>query len=92
MIHECKLRDIYADDIMRGKKTFEVRRDDREPRYEVGDLLALNLIRSTGDKVEFTGDTILTRVAYVFRDPEWVKDGYVILGIETPKWYERSKT
>lgn len=91
MIHECKLRDIYVDDIMQERKTFEVRKDDREPRYEVGDMLALNVIREVDGIIEFTGDTILTRVSYVFRDPEYVKDGYAILGIEAPRWIERRK-
>ena len=40
MIHELKCFPEYFQDVIDGKKTFEIRLHDRP--YQVGDLLALN--------------------------------------------------
>lgn len=41
MIHELKCWPTPFAAVTSGAKTFEVRRDDREPRYAVGDWLQL---------------------------------------------------
>lgn len=40
MIHQLKIDSEYFDDVASGKKTFEVRKNDRN--FLVGDFLALN--------------------------------------------------
>lgn len=84
MIHQLKCEEKYFKDACYGKKTFEVRKNDRD--FHVGDYLALNEITSTpcndkGEKRE-TGRSALFHVHYLLDDPSYVKEGYVIMGIE----------
>ena len=75
--HELKLETKYFDDIVSGRKTFELRKNDRD--YKVGDLLFLNEI-AIG---EYTCMAIERSITYILKDcPEFgLMDGYVILGI-----------
>lgn len=84
MIHQLKCASNYFDDVIAGKKTFEVRKNDRN--FHVGDFLALNEItqhecNSKHEHLE-TGRSTLVHVHYILDDPEYMKEGYVVLGIE----------
>ena len=78
MRHELKILPNYFQDVWSGKKTFELRKDDRG--YQCGDELVLREWDVTG----YTGSVLLVRVTYVLRNAEQygLKDGYVILGID----------
>ena len=77
MIHELKIWPGYFEDIVTGKKTFEVRRADRP--FVEGDLLALN---EWNPKTEgYTGASVLVKVIYIWRDPIYVREGFVIMSI-----------
>lgn len=76
MIHELKTLPKYFDSVMVRKKNFEVRKNDRN--FRVGDILALN--EWTSDK-GYTGRSIVVAVEYILSDSEYVKEGYVIMGI-----------
>ena len=76
MIHELKIAPQYFRDVQTGKKGFEVRKFDR--LFHIGDLLALNEY----DGQCYTGNSILVYIDYMLSDPEYVKSGYVILGIK----------
>ena len=84
MIHQLKEASIYFEDVTTGKKTFEVRKNDRN--FKVGDYLALNELtpHECNDKGEHleTGRSALFRVTYILDTPEYCKEGYVILGIK----------
>lgn len=78
MIHELKILPQYFKDVQTGKKGFEVRKFDRP--FHVGDLLALN---EYDVNIEcYTGNSCLVYIDYMLSDPEYVKSGYVILGIK----------
>jgi hypothetical protein len=77
MLHQLKTDSIYFIQVATGKKTFEVRKDDRD--FHVGDFLGLN---ETNELHLETGRFILSEVTYVLDDPRYVKEGYVILGIK----------
>ena len=77
MIHQLKQAGIYFEDVISGKKPFEVRKNDRN--FKVGDYLGLNELDPNG--VE-TGRSALFRVSYVLESPEYCKEGYVVLGIQ----------
>ena len=77
MIHELKTEKGFFEDVISGIKNFEVRKDDR--LFEVGDFLALNEINE--DK-GYTGRCCIAKVAYILRDERFVKEGYVIMGIQ----------
>ncbi|WEA53357.1 DUF3850 domain-containing protein [Weissella paramesenteroides] len=87
-VHELKLDDVYFNDVRDGKKTFEIRKNDRD--FEEGDLLALsrykdgsycywNFFSKFHNSDIHNADTLLMLVTYV-TDYEQ-KDGYVVMGI-----------
>ncbi|MCY9500050.1 ASCH/PUA domain-containing protein [Paenibacillus larvae] len=78
-LHKLKLSSEYFRDVRSGLKTFEVRKNDRS--YKLGDLLLLREYNPTTE--EFTGEAVLKRVSYMLSDPVYVKEGYVILGLDS---------
>jgi hypothetical protein len=75
MIHTLKTIQPYYDDVDSGKKTFEVRTNDRD--FKVGDELNLTEYPDTG-----RGKRIYLLITYVLDNPLFVKKGYVILGFK----------
>lgn len=93
MIHSVKCHPDYFKTLKDGTKTFEVRKKDR--LYEVGDHLAVNEfvpntqidpyslnagLRQTSGGA-YTGDSLLYKITYILDDPQYCKDGMVILGL-----------
>lgn len=78
MIHELKTVQPYFDDVISGRKSFEVRKFDRP--FHVGDLLALNEFNAAMKC--YTGNSCLCYIDYILNEAEYVKSGYVILGIK----------
>ena len=78
MIHELKTVQPYFDDVISGRKGFEVRKADRP--FKVGDLLALN--EYNAETKSYTGASCLVYIDYILNAAEYVKSGYVILGIK----------
>lgn len=77
MEHELKIYPRYLEDIASGKKTFEVRKNDRN--FQVGDILTLK----EWDNINYSGKEIGARVIYLLNDKFiGVMPGYVVLGIE----------
>jgi len=77
--HELKTIAPYFEDIRAGRKTFEVRRNDRN--FKVGDVLVLQHYDPC-----FTGEVIRRRVTYVLRgtsrlasDYFGIEEGFVVL-------------
>lgn len=78
MIHQLKQIDTYFEDVISGKKTFEIRLDDRH--YKQGDYLALNEIAESG---AYTGRSCMVYVDYVLKDlPPLLPDGVVCMAIK----------
>lgn len=93
MEHELKVAPRFYAALADGRKPFEVRRDDREPGYAVGDVLRLREWHAPewnggsmglGDPGGYTGEELRRRVTYVLRHrdfPEGVPDGWCVLGL-----------
>ena len=77
MIHQLKCKSKYFEDVVSGKKTFEVRENDRD--FHLGDYLALNELAANGIE---TGTSALFRVVYMLNNSMYCKEGFVILGIK----------
>ena len=75
MIHELKIAPMYFDSVISGKKTFEVRKDDRD--YQENDVLILKEY----DNNAYTGREYAVIVTYILRG-EYCKDGYCIMSIK----------
>ncbi|MBP1544345.1 MAG: DUF3850 domain-containing protein [Oscillospiraceae bacterium] len=95
MIHELKCHPEYFDALILGKKTFEIRKNDRD--FRVGDLVALNEFRPdedpyappSGDKPfsrsatngSYSGRHLLFEITYILDDRQFLSPGYVALAL-----------
>lgn len=78
MNHELKIWKEFIPDIVSGKKTFEVRKDDRG--FNVGDLLTLHGFDNKTQ--QYTGAVIVARVTYKLPGGSFgIQEGYCVLGI-----------
>ena len=79
MTHELKTFDEYMVDIASGKKTFEVRKNDRV--FNEGDSLVLFGINSTTK--EITGKIIHANITYILHGGQYgLEDGYCVMAIK----------
>lgn len=74
--HECKILPEHFNNILAGLKSFEVRKDDREPPYMAGDSLLLR----EWDEGIYTGRWIKADIPLVLRG-EYCKPGYCTMSI-----------
>lgn len=83
MIHQLKCEAKYFNDLVNGRKTFEVRKNDRD--FHVGDYLGINELTKHPCNAEKehkpTGRCAIFRISYILDDPKYMKDGFVVLGI-----------
>ena len=81
--HNLKTLPKYFKAAISGAKTFEVRKDDRD--FQVGDILQLQKY----DNGQYLKDIFKTKITYVLGrnddEKQFVKTGYVILGMEPYK-------
>ena len=89
-LHELKILNKYFDDVLIGKKTFELRKNDRD--YQVGDLIHFipafeNDIHNL-DILRIINNDNVYRITYVLKDVEYygLDKEFCILGIK--KLYE----
>lgn len=75
--HELKTWPQYFQAVWNGTKTFEVRLNDRN--FEVGDMLVL--LEWDPESNEWTGSGVCKRVTYVLDAAEFVKEGFVVMGL-----------
>lgn len=77
MEHELKIYSQYFDAVISGKKTFEVRKNDR--KFHVGDVLVLK----EWDNIKYSGREVKAKVIYLIDDKFiGIQPGYVVMGIE----------
>ena len=75
-IHEVKLAAMYYEDVKSGKKTFELRKNDRQ--YKEGDKLHMLEFKDG----RHTGRTISADIVYMLEEYTGLTEGYCILGIK----------
>ena len=96
MIHAKKILPQHFEALREGTKTYELRKEQPdEPRYAVGDYLALNEFdpgrHATVDE-QYTGRCLLFRISHVLRDDERLAKDCVALGlIKMPLCFEDLK-
>jgi len=76
VVHEIRIASIYYDDVITGKKTFELRKNDRG--YKVGQLLSMNEFTEG----RYTGRTVEAEITYMLEGFAGLQEGYCILGIK----------
>lgn len=77
MVHELKTWPEYFQEVVKGNKTFEIRKNDRN--YQVGDILHLKEYDPVGN--QYTGSDAVARVTYVLDKQPFVPFDYVCMGI-----------
>ena len=75
MMHFLKIRPEFLAAVKDGSKTFEVRRSDRD--FRPGDFLFLHEF----DNGAYLPGHATCLVTYLLDDPDYVKDGFVVMGI-----------
>lgn len=73
--HKLKIMPEYFSDVCTGKKSFEIRKNDRD--FRVGDMLLL--CEYLPDKKEFTGRVVDRKVTYITDYAQ--KENYVVMAI-----------
>lgn len=73
--HKIKILPEYYNAIDSGRKTFEVRFNDRN--YQVDDIL---LLQEWVDG-QYTGRELEAAITYLLDNPHYCKEGYVIMSI-----------
>lgn len=85
-LHELKIKHEYLIDVSLGRKTFELRKNDRD--YQVGDLIRFIDIREDDTskfRIEpYVDENQLYRITYVLKDVEkyGLDKDYCILAIK----------
>ena len=79
MTHELKIMPEYFSAVQSGRKTFEVRKNDRN--YQVGDHLLLE--EWDNENHVFTGRAHLVSVTYILPGGQFgIQDNYVVMAIQ----------
>lgn len=81
--HRLKIQEQYADAVLNGTKTFEVRKNDRG--YEVGDEIVFDVVTNEGYAVGAAArcplNGVTYRIDYILDDFEGLAQKYVALAI-----------
>ena len=81
-LHQVKIASQFFMDVCIGRKTFELRKNDRD--YKVGDLLEMFEYKD-GKRTE---RAVRAWISYILENYKGLEDGYCILGINvTSEWY-----
>ena len=81
-IHIIKLRDTFADEVLSGEKSFEIRYNDRG--YQKGDLVKFTAVHGEGGlatKIPHPINDVTFEITYVFSG-FGIKESYVVFGIK----------
>ena len=79
-IHDVKLAAMHYDDVISGRKPFELRKNDRD--YRVGEILREHECIDG----EETGRIIVADIIYLLEDYTGLQEGYCILGINVTEY------
>lgn len=78
-IIELKIWPVFFDAVVRGIKTFEVRKDDRD--FQLGDTIKLREWNPVW-KI-YTGDETTVVITYILRNGSFgIEEGYCVMGIK----------
>lgn len=81
--HEIKILSQFYNEVESQRKTFEIRKDDRD--YQIGDSIILREFDGY-----YTGRKCKRKITYILRDAKecGLKEGYCILGIQPVYWMD----
>lgn len=74
-VHNVKLGATFFEDVKSGRKSFELRKNDRG--YKVGDMITLHEYKDGSE----TGRCITKKIVYMLEEFQGLKEEYCILGL-----------
>ncbi len=80
-VHNLKIAPTYFQDVVSGKKKFEVRENDRG--FLLGDILRLK--EYDLENKRYTGQEVIVEIIYLLENFDGLKENYVVLGISDLK-------
>ena len=81
MTHNIKLLSEFCDDVYTGKKTFEIRYNDRD--YKVGDKVRFTPISTQGEIVKHPIKDRVYEITYILSNSTWgLQEGYIVFSIK----------
>lgn len=83
--HDLKLLPVYFHEVVLGKKTFEIRLNDRD--FKVGDKIVLR--EFTGVECEYTGEFVEGEILFITDFMQ--APGYVVFSFKTTFYYSDRK-
>jgi hypothetical protein len=75
-IHELKIKPEFYIEVFMEKKSFELRKNDRD--FQVGDMI---ILKEFDDSLGFTELSIARKIIYILKDYKGLEKDYVILQI-----------
>ena len=83
-----KIRSVFFDEIIKGNKTFELRKED-DVEYKEGDIL---ILKEFNDCVAdfYTGRFAISKIGFVLRDFEGLADDYAIISLKDTQFCDLS--
>lgn len=86
MMHNLKIKRCFADAILSGTKTFEIRKNDRPRCFQEGDLISFTVLSDSDSQITLSHplDDMFFEISYVLSG--WgLESGYVALAIKPLK-------
>lgn len=78
-VHELKTWKQYFEEVFMGRKTFEIRKNDRN--FKRGDILILK--EWDNDNKSYTGREMARRVTYILNGGQFgISDEFVVMSIQ----------
>lgn len=82
-----KIMPWYFNEILKGNKTFELRKED-DVKYEEGDILILKEIEM--ELGFYTGRFAISRIGFVLRKFEGLADDYAVISLKDTQFCDLS--
>lgn len=83
-----KITSYFFEEILKGNKTFELRKED-DTQYDEGDILILKEIEPRITDI-YSGRFAISRIGYVLRNYEGMKDDYAIISLTNTQFCDLS--
>lgn len=80
--HKLKLNIAFCDAVLKGLKTFEIRKNDRN--FKMGDLIKFKPVNNDGEACCHEVQNLTYKITYIL-DNWGLKEGYVALAIKEEK-------
>lgn len=80
VVHDLKTVDRYFDAVADGRKTFEVRLNDRA--FQTGDIVRLRKVNDKGFYADYISAWIERRITYILQGGQFgIEPRYCVLGL-----------